>query len=107
MDFAASKEFDFRSESLQMLQSLEKSLEKDGLKEHCSEALETLRKAVNLEKRECIALTKDEIMPLLEEEIAVRYYFQTAGVEVRLRYDRQLSEALETFKKSADILSGK
>ena len=32
--------------------------------------------------------------PFIEEEIAVRYYWQEAGIRVRLRYDDQLREAL-------------
>ena len=39
-------------------------------------------------------MKKDEIIPFIEEEIAVRYYYQEAGVRVRLRYDKQLKEAL-------------
>jgi carboxyl-terminal processing protease len=34
-------------------------------------------------------------VPFIEEEIAVRYYFQQAGIRVRLRYDDQLHEALQ------------
>ena len=41
-----------------------------------------------------LRLKKDEILPILEEEIAARYYFQEAKIQVRLRYDRQLEEAL-------------
>ncbi len=39
-------------------------------------------------------MKKTEILPLLEEEIAVRYYFQEAGVEIRIRYDDALRQAL-------------
>ena len=42
-----------------------------------------------------IRLKKDEIIPFLEEEIATRFWFQEAGVKVRLRYDKQLMTALE------------
>lgn len=40
-------------------------------------------------------LKKDEIVPFIEEEIAVRYYYQKAGVQVRLRYDNEVSEVLK------------
>jgi hypothetical protein len=43
---------------------------------------------------EALNLKKDEIIPFVEEEIMVRYYFQEAGIKVRLRYDEQLKEAL-------------
>ena len=48
-----------------------------------------------MDKERFIRLKKSEIIPFLEEEIAVRYWFQEAGVKIRLRYDNQLMEALK------------
>ena len=59
------------------------------------EQLEALDKAINMDKEKFLRLKKDEIIPWIEEEIAVRYYFQEAGIKVRLRYDSQLKEALQ------------
>ncbi len=36
----------------------------------------------------------EQIIPFIEEEIAMRYYYQDAGIKVRLRYDDELREAL-------------
>jgi carboxyl-terminal processing protease len=47
-----------------------------------------------MDKETFLRLKKDEIIPFIEEEIAVRYYFQEAGIQVRLRYDTQLHQAL-------------
>ena len=55
----------------------------------------TVDKAINMDKERFLRLKKDEIVPWIEEEIAVRYYFQEAGIKVRLRYDSQLKEALQ------------
>jgi carboxyl-terminal processing protease len=49
-----------------------------------------------MDKETFLMLKKDEIIPFIEEEIAVRYYFQEAGIEVRLRTDDQLKEALNS-----------
>ena len=35
-------------------------------------------------------------MPLLEQEIVTRYYFQQAGIKVRIRYDEVLHQALSS-----------
>ncbi len=48
-----------------------------------------------MDKEKFIRLKKNEIIPFIEEEIATRYWFQEAGVKIRLRYDRQLRKALE------------
>ncbi len=45
-------------------------------------------------------MKKDEIVPFIEEEIAVRYYFQEAGIKVRLRYDTQLRDAVKGWAPS-------
>ena len=58
------------------------------------EQLDALEKCINIEKVDFLNMKKDEIIPFIEEEIAVRYYYQEAGVRVRLRYDKQLKEAL-------------
>ena len=56
--------------------------------------IEALEESLDMEKEEFLRLKKDEIVPLIEEEIVVRYYFQPAGVIVRLRYDDALRQAL-------------
>ena len=48
-----------------------------------------------MDKDTFLRLKKDEIIPFIEEEIVVRYYFQKAGIRVRTRYDEQLHKALE------------
>jgi len=58
------------------------------------EQLSAMEKALDMEKEQFLMMKKDEIIPFIEEEVAVRYYFQEAGIQVRLRYDSQLQEAL-------------
>ena len=56
--------------------------------------LDALGKRIDIEKEEFLQMKKAEIIPFIEEEIATRYYYQEAGVKIRLRYDDQLWEAL-------------
>ena len=73
---------------------MKKDLEKDGLADAMKDRLEALEKALDMDKEAFLRLKKDEIIPFIEEELAVRYYFQEAGIKVRLRYDDQLKKAL-------------
>ena len=73
---------------------MKKELEEDGLADVMSSELAALEKALEMDKERFIRLKKDEIIPFIEEEIATRYWFQEAGVKIRLRYDRQLKEAI-------------
>ena len=92
--FAKTQDFDYRSSAKTLYDQMKKELEKDGLADSMSSELEALGKALEMDKERFIRLKKDEIVPFIEEEIAVRYWFQEAGVKVRLRYDEQLKKAL-------------
>ena len=71
-----------------------RSGDEEGLSESMAKELDALEKSLNIEKEAFLRLKKDEIIPFIEEEIAVRYYYQEAGIKIRLRYDDQLKEAL-------------
>ncbi|MBR4735267.1 MAG: S41 family peptidase [Bacteroidales bacterium] len=92
--FARDKEFDYRSSARAMFDEMRKTLEEDGLAEAMAPQLEALRASLEMDKDTFLRLKKDEIIPFIEEEIVVRYYFQEAGIKVRLRYDTQLHQAL-------------
>ena len=93
--FAKDKEFDYRSSARALFDEMKKSLEEDGLTEALSGELNALQKSLEMDKETFLRLKKEEIVPFIEEEIAVRYYFQQAGIRVRLRYDDQLHQALK------------
>ena len=92
--FAKTQEFDYRSSAKATFDKMKEELEEDGLAQVMSEELTALEKALEMDKERFIRLKKDEIIPFIEEEIATRYWWQEAGVKVRLRYDQQLKKAL-------------
>lgn len=93
--FAKTQEFDYRSSAKTLFDQMKKEIGKDGLEDEMKDELDALDKALDMDKEKFIRLKKDEIIPFIEEEIAVRYYYQEAGIQVRLRYDDQLKKALE------------
>lgn len=92
--FAMTQDFDYRSSAKTLYDQMKKELEKDGLADSMKEQLAALEKSLNIEKEHFLRLKMDEIIPFIEEELATRYWFQEAGVKVRLRYDDQLKKAL-------------
>lgn len=96
ISFAKTQDFDYRSSAKTYYDQMKKELEKDGLAEAMADELKAMEKALEMDKERFIRLKKDEIIPFIEEEIATRYWFQEAGVKVRLRYDEQLKKALES-----------
>ena len=96
VDFAMTQKFDYRSQAKTLFDEMRKELREDGLEDAMKTELEAMDRALNMEKEQFIRLKKDEIVPFIEEELAVRYYFQRAGVRIRLRYDDQLRQALRS-----------
>ena len=92
--FAADKKFDYRSAAHAEFDEMKKILADDGLADALKPQLDALEKSLEMDKESFLRLKKDEILPFIEEEIAVRYYFQQAGIRIRLRYDDALRESL-------------
>ena len=94
VEYAKTKEFDYRSSAKTYFDQMKKELEKDGLADKMTGQIEAMQKALEMDKETFLNLKREEIVPFIEEEIMVRYYFQEAGIKVRLKYDDQLKEAL-------------
>ena len=92
--FAKGKEFDYRSSAKTYFDRAKEELKRDGLDEVMKEQLDALDEMINMEKEDFLYLKSSEIIPFIEEEIAVRYYFQEAGVKIRIRYDDALRQAI-------------
>lgn len=92
--YAKEQKFDDRSSARTYFDLMKKEIEEDGLQDVSAETVEALEKVLKLDKETYLNLKKDEIVPLLEEELVVRYWFQEEGIKLRLRYDDQLRKAL-------------
>ena len=93
--YAREQKFDYRSSAKTLFDQMKKELQQDGMAEEMKDELEALGKSLDIEKVQFLRLKKDEIVPFIEEEIAIRYYYQEGGIQVRLRYDTPLHSALE------------
>lgn len=97
VQWAADQTFDNRSESETYLDLLVKQLKKDGEYDDVSAQLAEVEKLVKMDKKAALMRSREQLRSILEEEIAVRYYFQKAGPQIRLRTDNQLKTALASF----------
>ncbi|MDY6417384.1 MAG: S41 family peptidase [Bacteroidales bacterium] len=94
VEFAKGEEFDYRSSAKTYFDRAKEELRRDGLDGVMKEQLDALDALINMDKEDFLYLKSSEIIPFIEEEIAVRYYFQQAGVQIRIRYDDALRQAL-------------
>lgn len=98
--FASKKEFDVRTEAQIEMEGVLDVAEQEGLcdnLEGLSEEMEELLDRISLTKEEFLLAGKSRIKPLLEDEIALKYYLRRGGVESALRQDTQLARALELW----------
>ena len=98
--FAEKKEFDSRGGAAAVLDQLEAAAKLDNLYDAYKTEIEALKKKIDMDKRTMLTTKKDEILPLLEDEIAVKYYCSKAGEVIRLRDDSQLFTALDKWTPS-------
>ena len=97
VEYAAGKEFDARSAAEAVLDNLTQAATQDGLYDRFKTEIEALKAKVQMDKRTMLRLKKDEILPLLESEIVVKYYYPGSGRVITLRSDTALDEALDKW----------
>ncbi|MBO4557514.1 MAG: S41 family peptidase [Bacteroidales bacterium] len=98
--FCENQTFDWRSGSDAEMDKLVEAAKYEGLWESCKDEIVALRAKLNISKADALRLAKDEIKPILESDIAVKYYFQKASSIVNLRYDKQLYQVIDKWQQA-------
>ena len=96
--FAAQKKFDHRSSAEVVFDQMIREAKAEGLYEKDKEAYDLLASKVKLSKEEVLNLYRDEIQPLMEEEIIHKYAFTAPRIRHMLDYDVQLWRAVAAWK---------
>ena len=95
--FCQDKNFDWRSGSDAEIEKLIEAAKYEGTYETCRAEIEALKAKLDIGKSEALRLVKDEVKPLIEADIAVKYQYQRAASIVNLRYDKQLYEVIDKW----------
>lgn len=96
----AGKDFSYKTESEDAMNTLRKSMEKEGSFEHFKTEFNALSAKLNHDKNQDIIKEKAEIGRLLANEIVSRYYFQKGRVVNRLNNeDEDLRKALTVLQQ--------
>lgn len=96
--FASQKKFDHRSSAEVVFDQMIREAKAEGLYEKDKEAYALLASKVKLSKEEVLNLYRDEIQPLMEEEIIHKYAFTAPRIRHMLDYDVQLWRAVAAWK---------
>ena len=104
--FASQKEFDARTESRIEMEEVLKAAEREMLAESVEgieEDMQNLLSRLSLSKEEFLKTNRSLIKPLLEDEIAQKFYLRRGGAESALRQDTQLHKALDQWDGTVPV----
>ncbi|NRB51579.1 MAG: S41 family peptidase [Saprospiraceae bacterium] len=95
LTFLNDRSFAYDSESEKLLKKLKKESSKEGFS--LTSEIEMLEKKVQTAKEGELKKYKDDIIDLIEKEIASRYYYQIGKIKMGLRNDKEIKEAVSLF----------
>ena len=108
-NYLNDKEFDYVTNSEEKLKELEKIAEKEKYLEIAEEDFKSLREKLAHDKDKDLQVFKDEIVQLIKEEIAGRYFYQNGKIELLIQNDEVVDRAIEVLNNKDEynnILSG-
>lgn len=98
--FLADKDYEYTTESEDLLNELEEAAKADKYFDDVKAEYKALKDKLHHNKKDDLYKFKDEIKQIIEGEIVSRYYYQTGQVEISMRRDPVLDEAINTLKDS-------
>lgn len=107
-DFAAftnGKDYNYNTDTEDALQKFKDQANKENYLTELTTEYESLLNKLKRNKANDLAKYKDEIMQVLEEEIASRYYFEKARIEASFDNDIEIKEAIALLKDEVKFKS--
>lgn len=95
--FLSGKEYDYESATDEKLKELIETAKKERYFDPASEEFKALEAKIGHDKEKDLQTFKAEITELIEEEIAMRYYYQKGRIISSLREDKEVKEALKAI----------
>lgn len=109
MSFIEGKDYDYSTKSEKSLDELKTNAEQEKYFQDISKEYETLKSKMMHNKKEDLIKSKTEIMNLLQDEIASRYFYLRGRTGSSLRHDVEVEKAIEVLQNNnqyASILNG-
>ncbi|MEM6394795.1 MAG: S41 family peptidase [Bacteroidota bacterium] len=93
--FLSEGEYAFTSETERLIEKAQSQASEEGYE--LNSQIAALQSAIDTRQAQAIAEYKDEIIKLIEKEIASRYYYQKGRVQMGLRNDTEVVEAIKVL----------
>ena len=100
VDFALSRDFEYRTSSTEMMKELKEVIEEDEFWEDVNEEFAVLSEKLERDKRSDMFKFRHEIQVILENEIAGRYYFSKGRIRAYMHHDPEVNKAKEVLNNS-------
>ncbi|SEQ31246.1 S41 family peptidase [Neolewinella agarilytica] len=97
--FLQRGDFEYTSKAEKALEEALLAAKEEGYE--VADQLQAIQKRVDEEQMAAIQSYKDEIISIIEKEIAGRYYYQRGEVQMGLRNDREVQEAISVLNDPA------
>lgn len=101
LTFLADKEYDYTTDTDTELKKLEKIAKEEKYYDAIKDDLAQLEARLKADKKEDLIKHKAEIVELLEQEIAARYYYQGGRIMAGWKEDKDIQSALEILSNPA------
>ncbi|MFY0644910.1 MAG: PDZ domain-containing protein [Bacteroidia bacterium] len=99
VSYLSDKEYEYETATELALQNLIKKAEAEEMSEHMSKDIVALENAIEIHKDNDLEHHKEELMELLEYEIASNYYLERGKIESSFDDDPDLKAALDLLSK--------
>lgn len=110
MNFLKNKNYEYKNESEEYLAAFTEIAKEEKYYEASKVEIEALQAKLTADKSVDLQRYRDEIVELLENEIVSRYYYQNGRIEVSVKSDPYIKNAMEILTDSTrynGILAGK
>jgi carboxyl-terminal processing protease len=92
--YLSDKDYDYTTKSEKQLEKYKEQAEKEKYFDAISEEYAQLEKKMLHDKKQDLTVYKEQIVELLEEEIASRYYYEEGKIEASFDADKDIIEAI-------------
>ena len=98
VQFLSDKEYQYTTATEDALDIFKEITDEEGTSDLILEEFNLLIEKIKLNKENDLENNKEEIKEFLSNEIVSRYYYQEGRIIDRLKYDKDIDEALRLFK---------
>lgn len=109
VNYLSDKDYSYTTESEDLLAELEDKAKEEKYFDDVKNEYDLLKEKLTHHKKEDLFKFKDEITRILSTEIVGRYYYQKGQIEVSLKQDPNIEEAINTLNNKAlyeSVLAG-